>query len=357
MPKLYFITNRISKIFTGGEMCNRLLLSGAQKAGFEVEYWEGQKYGPMVKNVLLMNCIYLYKALFMQRNSFLMLDTDFHLRYTAALIWAKCIVKAKVIGVLYNYNYWDKSTIFSKRIHFIVERFVSRQFDYLITISRFSADNFRSLSKRHIPVFIITPYSKESSDISNKAATYSTDCQRLLCVGSIERRKNVLNCVKAMALLKIPFTCDIVGYQHSIKYLSMVSDYIRSNRLENRIFIRGILEREKLLEKYCTSTAFILVSLMEGYGMVYAEAMGFGLPIIGTTRGAVPELVEDGVNGYLCDPDNISEIAEAINKLGDRETWERISTNNLKKSMTLKNRPQFEIDSCETFKKILNHSC
>jgi glycosyltransferase involved in cell wall biosynthesis len=68
----------------------------------------------------------------------------------------------------------------------------------------------------------------------------------------------------------------------------------------------------------------------------------------------VPELVEDGINGFLCDPDNIVQIAAAINRLGDRETWERISSNNLIKSKTLKSRSQCINDSYEIIKNILN---
>ena len=86
--------------------------------------------------------------------------------------------------------------------------------------------------------------------------------------------------------------------------------------------------------------------------MVYGEAMRYGLPIIGTTRGAVPELVEDGINGFLCDPDDIGGIAAAIGKLNNREVWERISRANLRKYESLADRDQFIRRSTEIFQRI-----
>lgn len=353
MSKIYFISHRISNVFTGGEFCSQLLLNGAAKAGLQIECWEGDKYGSLKKNIAAMNIVYLFKAFFMNRNAYLLVDMDFHARYILALLWARLYKKAKIIGLLYHYNYWDKYSFLSRTIHLFNERWVSKKCDFLITISKFTANNFRSLSQRDIPVFIHTPFSRAAEELPNEIARFNSDCQRLLFVGSIERRKNVVNIIKATTLLKNPFKLDIVGFFPSKDYLNTVTELINSLGLKNDITVHGKIDEEELAKKYSAANIFILVSHMEGYGMVYAEAMGFGLPVIATTRGAVPELVENDSNGFLCEPDNIIQIAEAINKLGDRETWERISANNIEKAKKLKSRTQFETESCEIFKSIL----
>jgi len=66
----------------------------------------------------------------------------------------------------------------------------------------------------------------------------------------------------------------------------------------------------------------------EPFGIVMAEALACGTPVIGTRRGAVPEVVDDGVTGFVCD--TTTEMAEAVEQIGDldraacRERCERL---------------------------------
>lgn len=353
MIALYFISHRFSNTYTGGEFYNSILLKGAAKAGFQVECWEGDKYGFLKKHIVIMNCIYLVKALFMCMDSYLLLDMDFHARYILALLWARYIKKAKIIVMLHHYNYVDKNNYLSRNIHFVLEKYVSNRCDMVITNSNFSIEHFRSIARKDTPFFIHPPFTCNRNEIPKERVHFDPDCQRLLIVGSIERRKNIVATIKSFALLTRPFTCDIIGFRPSKQYFYEVKEIIRVLSFEKNVFMHGNLSRYELLKKYSEATIFILVSRMEGYGMAYAEAMTFGLPIIGTTRGAVPELVEEGINGFLCDPDDIEQIAAAIEKLGNRETWESLSMNNLKKSKEFKSKAQFESDSCELFRKIL----
>jgi glycosyltransferase involved in cell wall biosynthesis len=69
--------------------------------------------------------------------------------------------------------------------------------------------------------------------------------------------------------------------------------------------------------------------------------------------GAVPELVQNGENGFLCDPENPHQIAEAIIKLTDKDTWQRIHHNNLLKASSLMDRESFIQHGKTLFEKIL----
>ena len=69
--------------------------------------------------------------------------------------------------------------------------------------------------------------------------------------------------------------------------------------------------------------------------------MAAGLPVVCTKVGAVPEVVEDGVNGYLVDPGRVEELAEAIAKLGsDYELRLRMGETNREKVAT-----HFDVDA------------
>jgi sugar transferase (PEP-CTERM/EpsH1 system associated) len=64
---------------------------------------------------------------------------------------------------------------------------------------------------------------------------------------------------------------------------------------------------------------FVLPSLGEGISNTVLEAMATALPVVATRVGGNPELVEDGVNGYLVVPDDAESLAKAINQLMDNE--------------------------------------
>ncbi|NQE54750.1 Trehalose synthase [ANME-1 cluster archaeon GoMg3.2] len=73
----------------------------------------------------------------------------------------------------------------------------------------------------------------------------------------------------------------------------------------------------------------VLLSLSESFGIVNLEAMASGLPIVATSVGGLPEIIKEGKNGFLVEPQNPKEIAEKVSMiLRDDELRERISKNN-----------------------------
>jgi N-acetyl-alpha-D-glucosaminyl L-malate synthase BshA len=76
----------------------------------------------------------------------------------------------------------------------------------------------------------------------------------------------------------------------------------RSLGVEDRVFFLGIQERMETLLPL--ADLFLLPSEHESFGLVALEAMACGVPVIATSRGGTNELVEDGVSGFLVDPDD-----------------------------------------------------
>jgi glycosyltransferase involved in cell wall biosynthesis len=77
----------------------------------------------------------------------------------------------------------------------------------------------------------------------------------------------------------------------------------------------GFVEHDEMPAQYTQADLFVLPSRRESFGLVLAEAMACGLPVVATTAGAIPEVVEHGVTGLLVPPGDPEALAGAINSL------------------------------------------
>ena len=139
------------------------------------------------------------------------------------------------------------------------------------------------------------------------------DAIHLLSVGSIIPRKGFHDLLAALApLADLPWTLSIAGdtTRHASAYESLMTDINRFH-LEDRIEVLGAVNNEKLESLYTQADAFVLASLFEGYGMAYAEAMAYGLPIIATTGGAIPDTVPSNA-GLLVGPGDVLALTLAL---------------------------------------------
>jgi glycosyltransferase involved in cell wall biosynthesis len=77
----------------------------------------------------------------------------------------------------------------------------------------------------------------------------------------------------------------------------------------------GHVPWQKLADWYRAAAVFVMPSYYETFGIACLEAMAFGLPIVATTAGGLPEVVEDGVTGLLVPPGDAHALAAAILRL------------------------------------------
>ncbi|MDP8248106.1 MAG: glycosyltransferase family 4 protein [Candidatus Tritonobacter lacicola] len=174
----------------------------------------------------------------------------------------------------------------------------------------------------------ILPGRLESPNIDGSGAV------RLLFVGEVRPRKGLEYLIEAVAMLK-----DMDIFLSIVGDLTFESDYYEALRgkareleIEERVLFLGRVPSEELTAQYRSADIFILSSLLEGFGIVLLEAMSFGLPIIATKAGSIPELVEDGINGFLVDRASSVGLARAIKKLiSDPALKKKMSVANLEK--------------------------
>lgn len=108
-----------------------------------------------------------------------------------------------------------------------------------------------------------------------------------------------------------------------------LQELVKELDLEDRVTFVGKVLNEEIPGYMIASDVFVLPSLSESFGIVNLEAMACGLPIVASKVGGLPEIVKNGVNGFLVEPKNPEQISDKVLLLlGDDVLRERISKNN-----------------------------
>ncbi|EKE43255.1 glycosyl transferase, group 1 family protein [Oceaniovalibus guishaninsula JLT2003] len=141
--------------------------------------------------------------------------------------------------------------------------------------------------------------------------------QRLLFVGRLARVKGVAVLLDAFAALRAG---------HPDAHLTLAGDgperatlegYARDLGIADAVTFTGYLGQDAVAGRLAQTDIFVLPSFAEGVPVVLMEAMAAGLPVIGPQVAGVPELVEEGVSGYLVPPGDTDTLTDRIARLLD----------------------------------------
>jgi len=87
---------------------------------------------------------------------------------------------------------------------------------------------------------------------------------------------------------------------------------IREKGMENRVKMIGYVADEMMAPYYQQAQLFVLPSLFEPFGMTTQEAMACGKPVVASKFGGIRNVINNGKNGILVDPQNAAECAEGM---------------------------------------------
>lgn len=149
--------------------------------------------------------------------------------------------------------------------------------------------------------------------------SYGTENPTGLFVGQVGRRKGVFDLLEALQRLKQagkPAKITIVGPPEYQGEWDALAQRRAELGLETDIVqFKGPLQGEALYEEFRRADYFILPSHREGLPVVLFEAGSFGLPVIATPVGGVPQLLEHEHNSLLVTPGDVEAIANAIERM------------------------------------------
>lgn len=138
----------------------------------------------------------------------------------------------------------------------------------------------------------------------------------LLCVGTIENRKNQLLILKALTLL--PSNIHLVLVGKATKYKQNLTHFIAQNKLQNRVLFLENLPFVDLPSIYHLAKIFVYPSVFEGFGIPILEALNCGVPVIAATGSCLEEA--GGPNSIYINSNSENELANQINLVLNDET-------------------------------------
>ncbi|WP_227936217.1 N-acetyl-alpha-D-glucosaminyl L-malate synthase BshA [Alkalihalobacillus deserti] len=135
--------------------------------------------------------------------------------------------------------------------------------------------------------------------------------------------KRVPDIVKSFALIskKVKSKLLLIGDGPE---LAVARQLVKEFEIEDQVLFLG--NQKHIAELLSMSDLMLLLSEKESFGLVALEAMACGVPVIGTNAGGIPEVITDGVTGYLCDVGDVTCVADkAIMLLSDNSSYAAFS--------------------------------
>lgn len=134
----------------------------------------------------------------------------------------------------------------------------------------------------------------------------------LLFLGLLGKNKGIYDLLECIRDHKVEFQGKLKLYIGGNGEIEYVKQLIKEYGIADITIFEGWVSGDKKIELLNKSDAYILPSYKEGLPISILEAMSYGMPIISTPVGGIPEIVSNGENGYLVEPGNKEDIYKAI---------------------------------------------
>lgn len=213
--------------------------------------------------------------------------------------------------------------------------FVCNRCHRVLPISKFYCEGLHSLCSVEVVPYGVdigrfSPPSPFVKDTGRSQLGIPRDARVLLCVQRLDPVKQVERVIAAFAIYlreRPDALLAIVGTGPERDRLE--AEAIRAG-VSRRVIFGGAVPEVELPLWYAAADVFITHSAFETFGLMFAEAMASGLPIVAPDATSVPYVVVDEVNGLLFDPANMQDVVRALRILDTNVT--------LAKSMGRRNR-------------------
>ena len=325
MDKIYFLTGA-KPPQTGGELYNYQLSQYLEERGWEQEYvslHEKRHYlrlgkipifGDLLVSLILAVFLFQYRGIFVEDHYFsrFLLLTNIIQRVFKN---GKIVI---LVHLFYSYESNDKFLI-RRLLNKYIEKFRLSFANLIVTTSEYSKREIVSVGINPELIHIVSPgLDREKFKILPTDREIDTkDSKKILCVGNYVPRKGILYLIEAFSQIeRQEFSLHLVGNRkNNSSYYNQINNAVKTLKLTDCVVFHDGVDQENIKNLYASAEIFVLPSFKETFGIVFLEAMHYGLPIVTTNVSAMPELIEEGKNGFLVPPADSQALAKAISKL------------------------------------------
>ena len=201
---------------------------------------------------------------------------------------------------------------------------LARRVAHVVTISEFSKSRILAHTPMDERQITVTPLAADAKfhPLSQDVIEESLGSLNLptrhyvLCVGSLEPRKNLARLLQAWRLIEKRIPDDVwlvlTGKQGNARVFAHEAGL---NELPRRVHLTGHVRDEQLPALYAGALVFAYPSVYEGFGLPPLEAMACGVPVLTGNQTSLPEVV--GEAGVMVDPYDVDALADGLLRLVD----------------------------------------
>lgn len=225
------------------------------------------------------------------------------------LALAFAIKKPKIIYCSHGWAFDRESAPWKNALIGYVEFLLSFLCNRIICISQ---HDYESARRRYIPDQKLITIKNGIADVpqyelNEVAVIWPEKRFRFLFAGRFDKQKGVDLFFAAMQQLGEQAFAYVIGAQ------SLGDDVVFEP--PSNVQLTGWLSRDQVSDYMKSCDVFVMPSRWEGFGLSALEAMRASKPVIATQVGGLPELIENGVNGFLIEKNNIEQLTAAMKKI------------------------------------------
>jgi len=181
-------------------------------------------------------------------------------------------------------------------------------------------DNFLPFTRT---VYLGVPYKEDLMVKERQGEDF-----QLAMVGTLNNNKNQMAALQLLTRLPKHIKLKIIG-DGPIKL--QLDNFAKLNNIDDRVTWTGFVSDPT--SELHDSHVLLMLSQIEGLPFAALEAMSLGIPVISTNVGGLPELIDDGVDGYLVNANNLSELDDLVLRLDNNEILRQQLGNNARKKI------------------------
>lgn len=185
-------------------------------------------------------------------------------------------------------------------------------------------------------------------EVTEQFKTNNTDKTQLLYLSNLQKEKGVIEVLDTCCILKAKgydFNCNIIGSETSEISAELLSNEINKRNLTDRVCYLGKKYGEEKELLYQETDIFVFPTYYhnECFPVVLLEAMQHGCVCISTDEGAIPDIIDNGINGFIVEKKNPTILANKIESLIN----DKVLMGRMKKASIEKFKNNFTIDKYE----------